>query len=143
MVETHRYGNVYAVDRHRIEEMTAAGHVPVAHMGNIADLRALVGHQADGWLRVLLWVPREVTEHRSTERGDVDTAARLRAWDEARADLTVNADEAFFHLRLFTDRLDAEAAACEIAAAFDVLAKAAAPHGVAGRRGGVVVRPPG
>ncbi|MFC0864466.1 hypothetical protein ACFHYQ_19425 [Sphaerimonospora cavernae] len=122
--------------------MAAAGHVPVAHMGNIADLRALVGRQADGWLRVLLWVPRKVTEYRSTERGDVDTAARLRAWEEMCADLTSNADEAFFHLRLFTDRLDAEAAACEIAAAFDALVRAAAPHGMAGRRGGMAVHPP-
>ncbi|GIH73232.1 hypothetical protein [Sphaerimonospora thailandensis] len=60
-----------------------------------------------------------------------------------RTDLTATADEAFFHLRLFTDRLNAEAAAGEIAAAFDVLATAAAPHAVAGRRGDVAVRPPG
>ncbi|WP_433498121.1 hypothetical protein ACQP1K_24950 [Sphaerimonospora sp. CA-214678] len=48
LVETRRYGNVYAIDGHQIEEITAAGHVPVVHMGNIADLRALVGQRADG-----------------------------------------------------------------------------------------------
>src|SRR5690606_17192626 len=54
---------------------------------------------------------------RSKGRGDVDTAVRVREWEETHADLTANTDEAFFHLRLFTDRLDAETAACEIAAA--------------------------
>jgi guanylate kinase len=133
-VETHRYGNIYAIDRADIEAMTAAGIVPVAHMGNIADLRRLVGPTPDGWLRVLLWVPREVTELRSKERGDVDTERRLNAWDETRADLDAHTDEGFFHLRIRTDRLDAETAATEIMRAFRSLTNSAALHAVPHRR---------
>ncbi|GAA1264643.1 hypothetical protein Psi02_63950 [Planotetraspora silvatica] len=125
LTETHRYGNVYAVDRQNIEDMTAARLVPVAHIGNIADLRRLIGRTPDSWLRVLLWTPRDVTEQRSKNRGDADTAKRLRAWDETLADLTANADEAFFHLRIHTDRLDTDAAAGEITDAFLALMKAA------------------
>lgn len=128
LIETHRYGNIYAVDRRHIEDMTAAGHVPVVHVGTIADLRRLVGRTPDAWLRVLLWVPREVTERRSKDRGDTDTAERLRAWDETLADLTANAGEGFFHLRLCTDRLDVEAAAVEIITAFHALTRAAEPR---------------
>ncbi|WP_182903549.1 guanylate kinase [Microbispora sp. H10830] len=127
LLETHRYGNVYAVDRRHIEDMTAAGQVPVAHMGNIADLRRLVGRAPDAWLRVLLWVPREVTEQRSKERGDTDTADRLKAWDETLADLTASTDDGFFHLRIDTDRLDTETAAAEITRAFHAVTKAANP----------------
>lgn len=121
VAETRRYGNVYAVDRQTIDELTAAGAVPVAHMGNIADLRRLVGREPDAWLRVLLWVPREVTEARSAGRGDADTGKRLAAWDETLADLEANTDEGFFHLRLHTDRLSADAAAEEIMGAYDRL----------------------
>lgn len=127
LLETHRYGNVYAVDRRHIEDMTAAGQVPVAHMGNIADLRRLVGRTPDAWLRVLLWVPREVTEERSNGRGDADTAQRLKAWDETLADLAANTDDGFFHLRIHTDRLDAETAASEIRRAFLALVEVADP----------------
>ncbi|WP_433498122.1 hypothetical protein ACQP1K_24955 [Sphaerimonospora sp. CA-214678] len=67
----------------------------------------------------------------------------MRAWEETYTDLTTNTDEAFFHLQLFTDRLDAETAARAIAAAFDALVQAAAPHAAAGRRDGAGVRPPG
>ena len=90
---------------------------------------------------MLLWVPREVTERRSKDRGDTDTTERLRAWDETLADLTANAGEGFFHLRLCTDRLDAEAAAKEIIAAFDALTRAADPR-TAGRRQEDVPTPP-
>lgn len=121
VAETHRYGNVYAVDRQTIDDMEAAGNVPVAHMGNIGDLRRLVGREPDSWLRVLLWIPREITEQRSTARGDADTGKRLTAWDETLADLKANTDEGFFHLRIHTDRLSADAAAEEIMTAYDRL----------------------
>ncbi|MEV4183258.1 guanylate kinase [Streptosporangium canum] len=128
LVETRRYGNIYAVDRQAIEDRHAAGHVPVAHMGNIRDLRQLTSRVSDGWLRVLLWVPREVTEQRSQGRGDADTGKRLTAWDETLADLEANTDAGFFHLRLHTDRLSADAAAEEIMTAYDRLLGAALPR---------------
>ncbi|MFF0312916.1 guanylate kinase [Streptosporangium sp. NPDC004379] len=124
LAETHRYGNVYAVDRQTIEDLTAAGAVPVTHMGNLTDLRHLVGREPDGWLRVLLWVPREVTAQRSRDRGDVDTERRLAAWDETLADLETDV----FHLRLHTDRISADAAAKEIMGAYDRLCTVGRPR---------------
>ncbi|MEU4699809.1 guanylate kinase [Nonomuraea dietziae] len=128
LVETHRYGNVYAIDRQAIEIRHAAGYVPVVHMGNVPDLRQLIGRVPDSWLRVLLWVPREVTELRSQARGDIDTGKRLTAWDETVDDLEANTDAGFFHLRLHTDRLSPEAAAKEIMSAYNRLRVAGCPH---------------
>ncbi|MEV8630710.1 guanylate kinase [Streptosporangium sp. NPDC051023] len=128
VVETHRYGNTYAVDQQSIDDLTTAGIVPIAHMGNIADLRRLVGREPDSWLRVLLWVPREVTEQRSHDRGDADTGKRLAAWDETLADLEANTDKGFFHLRIHTDQLSADAAAREIMTAYDRLRTAGRSH---------------
>jgi guanylate kinase len=125
LAETQRYGNVYAVDRQRIADMTNAGQVPVAHMGNIADLRRLVGRTPDAWLRVLLWTPRDVTEQRSKDRGDSDTVKRLHAWDETLADLTAKPDDGFFHLRIETHCLDVDAATKEITGAFRSLERSA------------------
>ncbi|MFD6186799.1 guanylate kinase [Streptomyces goshikiensis] len=81
-----RYGNTYVIDRPGVDTAVAAG-VPVVHLGQVDGIRALVdGYPAD-WSVVLLWCPREVTEHRSAGRGDSDTAARLVAWDATREDL--------------------------------------------------------
>ncbi|MGW0589032.1 guanylate kinase [Streptosporangium sp. NPDC002607] len=128
IAETRRYGNVYAIDRQSIEDRHAAGYVPVVHMGNLDDLRRLIGRTPDSWLRVLLWVPREVTEQRSRSRGDVDTPKRLTAWDETLTDLETSTDAGFFHLRLHTDRLGADAAAREIMGAYDRLRWAGCPQ---------------
>ncbi|MGZ2360960.1 guanylate kinase [Streptomyces sp. 372A] len=84
-----RYGNTYAIDRPGVDAAFAAG-VPVVHLGQVDGVRALVdGYPAD-WSVVLLWCPREVTEQRSAERGDSDTAARLAAWDATREDLAAH-----------------------------------------------------
>lgn len=128
IAETRRYGNVYAIDTQAIEVRHAAGYVPVVHMGNVPDLRRLIGRAPDSWLRVLLWVPREVTERRSQERGDLDTGKRLAAWDETLADLEANADAGFFHLRVHTDKLGVDAVAVEIMTTFDRLRLAEASH---------------
>ncbi|MFD9097837.1 guanylate kinase [Streptomyces collinus] len=81
-----RYGNTYVIDRPGVDAAFIAG-VPVVHLGQVDGIRALVdGYPAD-WSVVLLWCPREVTEQRSAERDDRDTAARLAAWDVTREDL--------------------------------------------------------
>ncbi|AGS73870.1 phosphotransferase-like protein [Streptomyces collinus] len=81
-----RYGNTYVIDAPGLDAAFDAG-VPVVHLGQVDGIRALVdGYPAD-WSGVLLWCPREVTEQRSAERDDRDTAARLAAWDATREDL--------------------------------------------------------
>ncbi|MDT0347555.1 phosphotransferase-like protein [Streptomyces litchfieldiae] len=81
-----RYNAVYVIDRPGLDEACAAG-VPVVHLGQVAGVRALVAGYPAAWLSVLLWCPREVTAARSTARGDVDTDARLAAWDATEQDL--------------------------------------------------------
>jgi guanylate kinase len=109
VVETERYGNRYAVDRHDIDELTEVGRVPVVHIGNLADLAELRAAVPLDWTCVCLWVAREVCAERSRQRGDVDTPARLRAWDETDADLQqAEAQEGAtpFSLVVHTDRAE-------------------------------------
>ncbi|MFI7618270.1 guanylate kinase [Nonomuraea terrae] len=115
LVESRRYGNTYAIDRHQIDRLTAAGQVPIVHLGNISDIRRLI--QPAPWLVILLWVPRRVCEQRSQQRGDRDTILRLKAWDETLADLAANDDDLFHH-RFHTDQATPEEVAQEIASAF-------------------------
>ncbi|MER7128349.1 guanylate kinase [Streptosporangium algeriense] len=128
IAETHRYGNIYAIDRRAIDSLTSIGVVPVVHMGNIGDLRRLIGREPDSWLRVLLWTPREVTEQRSRNRGDADTGKRLAAWDETLADLETNTDDGFFQLHIKTNWLSADAAAEEIMTTYDLMRTARRSH---------------
>lgn len=127
MVETRRYGNVYAIDRHSLEELQGRGKVPVVHMGNVADLRALLAGTGGGWLRVLLWVPRDVCEERSRQRDDSDTAKRLVAWDETARDLLDSDLRDLFDVVVRTDRMEPKEAAEEIVAALDGPASARLP----------------
>ncbi|MGW7439526.1 guanylate kinase [Streptomyces sp. NPDC054849] len=118
VLETTRYGNTYAVDRGDLEAMTRAGRVPLVHMGSVEHLRTFNAAVGEPWLCVLLWVPRDVCEQRSQGRGDRDTADRLAAWDEARADLNaVPAGEKLFHLLVGTDRTNPSRAAALVARA--------------------------
>ncbi|GAA1738621.1 guanylate kinase [Nonomuraea bangladeshensis] len=115
LIETHRYGNNYAIDRHHIDRLTAAGQVPIVHLGNIANIRRLI--QSAPWLVVLLWTPRQVCEQRSRQRGDSDTTNRLQAWDETLADVHTN-DSDLFHRRFHTDLATPQEIAQQTAGAF-------------------------
>jgi guanylate kinase len=115
LVESHRYGNTYAIDRHHIDRLTSAGQVPIVHLGNIADIRRLI--QPAPWLVVLLWIPRQVCEQRSRQRGDSDTINRLQAWDETLADLYANEDDLFL-CRFHTDQATPQEIAEQTAGAF-------------------------
>jgi guanylate kinase len=121
LVETHRYGNVYAIDRHGLDQMTEAGLIPLVHIGNLADLRRLSAQAPGLWLRVLLWVPREVCAQRSRQRGDTDTPIRLQAWEETLADLRADDTGDAFELSVRTDEHTPEDVAHQIAAACDAL----------------------
>ncbi|MBW8487240.1 phosphotransferase-like protein [Actinomadura parmotrematis] len=114
VVETERYGNRYAVDRNAVDALTEAGYVPVIHAGSVADARALTAGVPLDWVRVELRVPREVCAERSRGRGDVDTAARLRAWDEAADERERNADGPPFDLTIRTDQAAPDEAARQI-----------------------------
>lgn len=103
VVETHRYGNVYAIDRDDIAALVDADRIPVVHMGNVADLQRLCDAVPLVWTSVLLWVPREVCAKRSEHRGDTDTPKRLQAWDETLADLRATADTPVFNAIIRTD----------------------------------------
>lgn len=119
VVETRRYGNIYAVDRRSLTEPQDSGLVPVTHIGNVADMRSLLSGARTQWVRVLLWVPKVVCETRSRQRGDTDTAKRLTAWDETARDLLDSDLRSLFDLVVRTDRSDAERTAKDIAAAVD------------------------
>ncbi|MGW5411745.1 guanylate kinase [Actinomadura geliboluensis] len=106
VVETHRYGNVYAIDRQDIAALVDTDRVPVVHMGNVADLQRLRAAVPLAWTSVLLWVPREVCAKRSEHRGDPDTPKRLQAWDETLADLRAAADTPVFNAIIHTDDAD-------------------------------------
>jgi guanylate kinase len=128
VVETRRYGNIYAVDRQSLTEPQDRGLVPVTHIGNVADMRTLLSGAQVQWLRVLLWVPRDVCETRSRQRGDTDTAKRLTAWDETAQDLLGSDLRNLFDLVVRTDRSDAERTAKDIAAAVDRSPQAVHPE---------------
>ncbi|MEV1245706.1 guanylate kinase [Nonomuraea sp. NPDC049750] len=115
LVETHRYRSTYAVDRHRVEELSQAGQVPIVHMGNVSDIRRLM--ESHPWWVTLLWIPREICEQRSHQRGDHNTGERLRAWDETLSDLQAH-DGDIFPLRIRTDQTTPEEAARRIASGF-------------------------
>lgn len=143
-METRRYGNIYAVDGLSLAEPQEKGLVPVAHIGNIADMRTLVNRTRStvSWLRVLLWVPRDVCEARSRARGDMDTSKRLKAWDETAHDVLDSDVRDLFDVVVRTDRTDPATAAKKIAYALsgspDMLSPQAllATLGIGAGRGG-------
>ncbi|WP_299538377.1 guanylate kinase [uncultured Streptomyces sp.] len=117
VVETRRYGNVYAVDRQTLNEARQRQAVPITHIGNVADMRRLlVGTPGTSWLRVLLWTPRSECERRSRARGDTDTAARLTAWDQTAEDVLAADIHDLFDVVIRTDRTDPATAAKRIIA---------------------------
>jgi guanylate kinase len=81
-----RYGAEYAIDRPAVAALVGANRIPVLHMGQVAGVSAVTAYPIR-WTTVLLWCPREVTEVRCMSRGDRDVDARLKAWEETRADL--------------------------------------------------------
>ncbi|MFJ5260934.1 guanylate kinase [Streptomyces sp. NPDC088387] len=97
-----RYGNTYVVDRAGLDRAMEGGRILVVHLGQVDGVRQVAGLCRARWVRVLLWCSKETTARRSRQRGDVDTVARLRAWDDVRADLAGH-PRAQWELRLDTD----------------------------------------
>jgi guanylate kinase len=99
--EVTRYGATYVVDGPRLDELFAAGRVPVVHMGQVEGVNALRLHTAR-WLDVLLWCSRDVAAERLLTRGSVDVDERLAAWDATLDDLG-SATEPQFTLSIRTE----------------------------------------
>ncbi len=89
-----RYDSTYIIDRPGLDEAFAAG-IPVAHLGQVDGVRALLERYPARWTTVLLWCSRAITEARSQGRGDADTPARLAAWDATEQDLAAHGEFAW------------------------------------------------
>lgn len=95
--ENSRYDARYVTDREHLDELLAAGRIPVIHLGQaeaVSAITALTPHVT--WLVVELRCPRDVAEQRITARDTGDTVARLVAFDKTtsldQADLTISTD---------------------------------------------------
>jgi len=111
----NRYGNTYAIDRPGLDHIMTSSQVPIVHLGQVADLKALTGYPAK-WLTVLLWCARGTSAERLHDRGDTDVEARMTAWDDTCRDV-LTAPPAAFALALRTDHMTPHEAAHRIDAA--------------------------
>ncbi len=84
--EITRYGATYAVDVIGLDELFAAGHIPVVHMGQVTGVNAVRQHKVR-WLDVLLWCSKDVAAERLRTRGSADIDERLGAWHATLDDL--------------------------------------------------------
>lgn len=82
----HRYGREYVFDRAGLDELLAAGRVPVVHLGQLDAVQAVEAAYPDV-TSVMVWCERDEAARRIAERGDTDAAERLGAWDATAADL--------------------------------------------------------
>lgn len=105
-----RYDATYAIDRPGLDEIVDHGDVPVVHLGQIAGIAAVAEHYPLDWLVVALWCSRDEVTQRLLERGDMNSAERLIAWDETLTDLRT-ADPALFTLVINTARISSDNAA--------------------------------
>src|SRR5262245_3368427 len=86
LYENVRYGATYAVDRPDLDAGVQRGQPPVAHMGQVAGIHAVLGYPAM-WLTVRLWCSRSTAAARLRARGGSDVAGRIAVWDETVEDL--------------------------------------------------------
>ncbi|MEU8824530.1 guanylate kinase [Streptomyces sp. NPDC048636] len=117
-----RYDAEYAIDRQGVAALVDADRIPVLHMGQVVGASAVVAFPLH-WIRVLLWCPLDVTESRSTGRGDKDVEARVRVWHETREDLLAHETEPWT-LTLRTDQLSPTESANAIIDALEATASA-------------------
>lgn len=103
-------GANYAYDRERLSKLREEGRIPVACVDDPDALLAFE-READDWLRVLLWCPREEAERRLSRGwpGDEEQKApgrsSMRRWDRSSKGLL--RDTQRFTMTVRSDRLDA------------------------------------
>ena len=77
----HRYNATYAVDISGLRTHLSQ-HISVLHLGQVPAAQAVKQAVSDArWLTIELWCPRDVAEKRARDRGSLDVADRLAAWD--------------------------------------------------------------
>ena len=99
-------GISYAYDHQRLNKLREQGRIPVACVDDIDVLRAFE-QEADDWLQVLLWCPRQEAERRLASTPDVhrtSAPAGLRRWDRSTKRLL--REPLRFPLSIRTDRMD-------------------------------------
>jgi guanylate kinase len=80
--ETRRYGAVYVIDLPEIKRMLSRREVPVLHVGQPADVAAVISALPGADVTVAaLECPRDIALERIEARQTGDTAARLAAYD--------------------------------------------------------------
>ncbi|WP_232660556.1 hypothetical protein [Pseudonocardia sp. TRM90224] len=97
-------GARYVYDRERLNRIREQGRIPVACVDDIDVLRAFE-READDWLQVLLWCPREEAERRLAATGVAPDRAAVRRWDRSEKGLL--GDVRRFTVSIRTDRLNA------------------------------------
>ena len=114
IIQSHeRYGNIYAVDRPHLDELTRAGRIPVVHVGRRQNLVALRAALESRPVSILLWADRPIVEDRLRTRDPKDLEARLRAYDAELEELRrAPADE--FDLVIRTDERSPDEAARDV-----------------------------
>ncbi len=105
-----RYDSTYVVDRPGLDEAMSNDRVPIVHLGQIEGVQQVAASYPARWWQVLLRCPRDLTELRSSKRGDTDTPARLAAWDATERDLAAHPDTAW-DLTIHTGDVPAQEAA--------------------------------
>jgi hypothetical protein len=126
-----RDGIGWAYDRARLTRLREQGRVPVACVDDVDVLRAFE-READDWLVVLLWCPREEAERRIARAGDVrriPASTWLRRWDRSTKQLF--RDPQRFALTIRTDRMDA----VQVAQIVHLAAQSGATVGAGGHGG--------
>jgi guanylate kinase len=94
-------GMRYVFDHGRLNKLREHGRIPVATVCDTAGMLAFE-READDWLPILLWCPREVAEQREPALAQ---PARRRRWDRSLHRLTRHL--ARFALVIRSDRWDA------------------------------------
>jgi guanylate kinase len=114
IIETRRYGNVYAVDRDEVTAIITSGSIPVVHIGSLDDVEHFCNAFDQPWLKVMLWISRQECARRSQLRGDVDTSERLRVWDQVLVQAQRASACRLFDSVIRTDQRGATGAAADI-----------------------------
>jgi guanylate kinase len=91
-----RYGALYGVDRAGLASMLEDVVVPIVHVGQLDGIQGIrAAAPGLAWTTVCLWCSRGEASRRLRDRIDPQAVDRLKAWDEASAELAAAGADAF------------------------------------------------